>query len=322
MAKPPTRLTRTSTRRWRSSTAVASRAIAASSATSQRSSISRARAASSTEASSRSRSFSTIQGTQTTAPSARKRRVTAWPRAPLPPVTMATRATTLFRRRRRQHDARALDLVVAHLRHVELLEVLLQPLEGLLERRQRLARLGQRRRAREQVVLHVGMVDPALLHLRHHRRQRLVGCAHERRTLLALFEAFTQRRLEELVHASQDRREGAAREALVLLVEQAECDQVRGLELEGPVLLGGGRLLGLGAAVHPDDLDRLLLEVVRLLRVEREHLEGHAGLGHEDGGNELGLQLLEHDAAVVSVRRPVHAGARRVDRFVDETSRW
>src|SRR5439155_903118 len=155
IAKPPTALTRTSIRPWRASRASARRAIAASSATSQRSSISRLRAVPSTEASSRSRSCATIHGTQTT----------------------------------------------------------------------------------------------------------------------ALFEAFTQRRLEELVHASQDRRKGAAREALVLLVEQAECDQVRGLELEGPVLLGGGRLLGLGAAVHPDDLERLLLEVVRLLRVEREHLE-------------------------------------------------
>src|SRR2546426_9035983 len=279
MAKPPTRLTRTSTRRWRSSTAVASRAIAASSATSQRSSISRARAASSTEASSRSRSFSTIQGPQTTAPSARKRGVTAWPRAPLPPVTMATRATTLFRRRRRQHDARALDLVVAHLRHVELLEVVLQLLERLLEGGQRLARLGQRRRAREQVVLHVGMVDATLLHLGHHGGQGLVGRAHERGALLALLQPTAQRRLQKLVDAAQDRRESAAREALVLLVEEAERDQVRGLELEGPVLLGGGRLLGLGAAVHADDLERLLLEVVRLLRVERQHLEGHVGLG-------------------------------------------
>ena len=67
--------------------------MAASSATSQRSSTSRGRAAPWTEASSRSRSCSTIQGTQTTAPSPRKRRVMAVPRAPVPPVTRTTRST-------------------------------------------------------------------------------------------------------------------------------------------------------------------------------------------------------------------------------------
>ena len=38
-------------------------------------------------------SCSTIQGTQTTAPSPRKRRVMAVPRAPVPPVTRTTRST-------------------------------------------------------------------------------------------------------------------------------------------------------------------------------------------------------------------------------------
>src|SRR5436309_1997408 len=304
IAKPPTALTRTSMCRWRASSDWVSPAIAVSSATSHRSSTSRDRVAASTDAASRSRSASTIHGTHTTAPSARKRRVMAWPRAPLPPVTRTTRAT-LLPGRRRHHDGRALDLVVADLRNVELLEVVLELLERLLERRQGLAGLRERRRPRQHVVLHVRVIDAALLDLGHHARQRLVGRAHEAGALLALREAAAQRRLEELVDPSQDRREGAAREALVLLVEEAERDQVRGLELEGPVLLGGRGLLGLRAAVHADDLERLLLEVVRLLGVERQHLEGHVGLRHQDGGHDVGLQLVERDAPMIAVRRAV-----------------
>src|SRR6266478_7439419 len=44
----------------------------------------------------------------------------------------------------RGHDRGALDLVVADLAHVELVEVVLQLLECLLERRKRLARAGER----------------------------------------------------------------------------------------------------------------------------------------------------------------------------------
>jgi len=86
------------------------------------------------------------------------------------------------------------------------------------------------------------MVDPALLDPGHDDGQRLVGLSDEARALLAVADAFLQRRLEELVDAPEDRREGAAGEALVLLVEQAERDEVRRLELERPLLLGARRL--------------------------------------------------------------------------------
>src|SRR5207249_11692177 len=177
--------------------------IAVSSVMSQRSSTSRGRAMASTEAASRSRSASTIQGTQTMAPSARKRRVMAWPSAPLPPVTRTTRANALLRRRRRQHDRRALDLVVAHLRDVELLEVVPELLERLLERGQRFARPRERRGACQQIALHVRVVDATLLDLRHHARQRLVGRPHEARALLALFQAPAPRDPQDLDAPSQ-----------------------------------------------------------------------------------------------------------------------
>src|SRR5712691_3609317 len=68
----------------------------------------------------------------------------------------------------RRHDGGALDVLVAHLGHVEGLEVLDQLLEGLLEAGQRLALPGQRRGAREDEVLHVRVIDAAPLDLGHH----------------------------------------------------------------------------------------------------------------------------------------------------------
>src|SRR6266478_751650 len=211
----------------------------------------------------------------------------------------------------RGHDRGALDLVVADFAHVELVEVVLQLLEGLLERRKRLARAGERGRAREEVVLHVGMVDPPLLDLRDGDAECLVGGADQVGALRPRVESLGQGLLEELVDPAQDRRERAAREPLVFLVEEAERDEVRRLELRGPRLFRGVRLFGHERPVHPDDLERLLLEVVGLLDVEREHLEEHLRLDDQDDRNEVGFQLVEDGAAMVAVRRPVDSGPGR-----------
>src|SRR5204863_9442641 len=100
---------------------------------------------------------------------------------------------------------------------------------------------------------------------------------HQLRALLPLLERLGEAALQELVHAAQDGREGAAREALVLLVEEAQRDEVRRLELERVVLLAARRLVGHEAAVHADDCERLLLEVVGLLGRAREVVEGMRG---------------------------------------------
>src|SRR5215468_10522269 len=167
----------------------------------------------------------------------------------------AGRAMRELARRGRAHDGGALDVVVADLGDVEALDVLHQLLEGLIERRQGLALAGERRGAREDVVLHVGMVDPPLLDLRHHVAEGLVGGPHQLRPLLPFLEGLGEAALQELVHAAQDRREGPAREALVLLIEETQGDEVRRLELEGVVLLAAARLVGHEAAIHADHLE-------------------------------------------------------------------
>src|SRR5713101_7996669 len=220
---------------------------------------------------------------------------------------------------RRAHDGRALDVLVPDLGDIEALDVVDELLEGLVEGRQGLALARERRGAREHEVLHVRVIDAALLDLGDHVHQRLVRCADQLRALLALLERLGEASLEELVHAAQDGRECAAREALVLLVEEPERDEVRRLELERVVLLAARRLIGHEAAVHADDLERFLLEVVGLLGVERQDLEGDLVLRHEDGRDHCRLELAEHGAAVVAVGRPVEAGlGRHDDDGVDE----
>src|SRR5262245_28839876 len=72
------------------------------------------------------------------------------------------------------HHGRTLDVLVADLAHIEGFQILRQLLERLIEARKRLALPSERRRPGEHVVLHVGMIDPALLDLRHHAPQRLI----------------------------------------------------------------------------------------------------------------------------------------------------
>src|SRR5438552_3378550 len=335
-AKPPTAPTRTSTRPRATMVRSTNTVIAARSVTSTGSVTRRSRWAGATRARSSARSVSTAYGTATIAPSARNRSVTAWPSAPVPPVTIATRfcsgvrgacafggwpetrgapassgmsrfVPTCSLARGDRHDRRALDLVVTDPGDVERLEVRAELLEGLLEGRQRFARPGERRGPSQHVVLHVRVVDAPLLDLRDDLAQGRVRLADERGALPALLEALRQRELQELVHPPQDRRERPARESLVLFVEEAERDEVGGLELRLPALLGARGLVLRERPVHPDDLERFLLQVVRLLDVEGEDLEDHLGLDDEDRGHPLDPELVEHRATVIPVGRPVHA---------------
>src|SRR5437870_5170194 len=250
-AKPPTSVTRTSSRRWRAWSVLTRSPTARSSVTSARTRSSRSFAVASTPAWSRSRSASTMNGAATVAPSASRRRVTAWPSAPVPPVTSATRPVSVIVSKPRQAA---------------------WTVGGLIWMLSGRAPLPDR---------------PYCLRESFGRWNRHDG-----------------RALDVLVPHLADV------EALVLLVEQAERDEVRRLELERPLLLGARRLTLGEAPVHADDLERLLLEVVGLLDVEREDLVAHVGLHDEDRRNVSGLELGQHGAAMIPVRRPVHAGLR------------
>src|SRR5215470_4415190 len=72
----------------------------------------------------------------------------------------------------RHHHRGALDVLVPDLADVEGFDVLRELGERLIEARQRLALARQRRGAGEDEVLHVGVVDPALLDLRNDLGER------------------------------------------------------------------------------------------------------------------------------------------------------
>src|SRR2546430_1771339 len=323
-AKPPTAPTRMSTRPRAATERSTKAVIAARSVTSTGSATRRYRPTGAARSRKWTASASTAYGTAPLAPSVRNRSVTAWPSAPVPPVTIATRfcsggrgagasggwpeargdaassgmsrftlpgaagparpvggprrgATRLrpachdsfqhasLARRGDRHDRRALDLVVTDPGNVERLEVRAELLEGLLEGRQCFARPGERRGEGQHVVLHVRVVDAALLDLRHDLAQGRVRLADERGAFPALLEALRQRELQELVHPSQDRRERPAREPLVLFVEEAERHEVGRLALGLPALIGARGPLLRDCPVHPHDLERPLLHAECLL---------------------------------------------------------
>src|SRR5438046_2378482 len=208
-AKPPTPAASTARRPRAFPTLSANAVIAGRLVASTASVTRRPRSAWATRSQSCSRSRSTAYGTATAAPSARRRSVTAWPRAPVPPVTIATQDSSDLFSAGGSHDRRALDVCVADLRHVERLEVLAELPERLVEGRERLARAREGRRPRQHVVLHVRVVDPALLDLLDHVAERLVRRADQVGPLLALCETLREPEPQDLVHASPGRGETA-----------------------------------------------------------------------------------------------------------------
>src|SRR5204863_2385483 len=135
---------------------------------------------------------------------------------------------------------------------------------------------------------------PALLDLLDHVAERLVRRADQVRPLLALGEALREREFQELVHAPEDRREGAAREPLVLLVEEAERDEVRRLELGRPRLLGRLRLVAAGRPDLPEALEEFFFQVWGFSAFRRRTLEGNLFLDTRMAGPRLRLRLVSH----------------------------
>ena len=85
----------------RAATTLSAKAVMALTSITSKDCTIRRRSAAATRWVSRSRSASTAYGTATIAPSARSRKVTACPSAPVPPVTTATRGIAVLHRGRR-----------------------------------------------------------------------------------------------------------------------------------------------------------------------------------------------------------------------------
>ena len=118
---------------------------------------------------------------------------------------------------------------------------------------------------------------------------------------------------EKSVHPAQERRVNAARKTRLLFVEEAERDEVRALELECEVLLGGLGLILETSAIHPYYFERLVAQVVRFLGIQRKDLKCDLGFGNHDRGNHFGAGLYRGGAAMVSIGRPICVGGAHHD---------
>src|SRR6202030_3039911 len=117
------------------------------------------------------------------------------------------------------------------------------------------------------------MHQAALLARGHQRDRKIVGALDQGCAFLAIFKCVLERLGDEVVHPAQQWRVNAARKARLLFIDQAERDEVRALELESEILLRGFGTIIETRAIHPDDLESLVAQVVRLLGVERENLK-------------------------------------------------
>ena len=149
------------------------------------------------------------------------------------------------------------------------------------------------------------LVDPSGLQLLDRCADRIVELQDFPAATLALLDRLRDRFVEERIDAPQDRLVGASAQPRPLLVANAERQKRRLLELEGKARLGLRSALFRERARHPDRLERLLAQVVRLLGVQREDLEGDRRIGHEQRDDRPDAELLERLQPVVPVGREV-----------------
>src|ERR1700739_1027229 len=110
--------------------------------------------------------------------------------------------------------------------------------------------------------------------------------------------------LAEAVHFLQERAVGAAGEARRALVDDAERQELRRLELRCELRLGLAPAAPREAARHADHLEAAVLEVVGLLGVEGEDAVGERFLRGDEGGDLLHAEELGGRETVSAVRSP------------------
>src|SRR5216684_3204607 len=149
-------------------------------------------------------------------------------------------------------------------------------------------------------VVHVKL-PPHLQHLRD-RRIELRGA----RALLSNCEPFLQGQIEKLFEPFVDRMVSAPREPRALFVCRPEGDE-RGFFEEGSELQLVPRAGAHQAAIHPDYLERALLEIVGFLGVQREDLVGDIRFGQDQRDHRLCAQQPRRSQSMISIGRPVFA---------------
>ncbi len=121
----------------------------------------------------------------------------------------------------------------------------------------------------------------------------------------ALFQRLRRRFVEEVVDASKHRliRSPAQSRSIFVRRPQGQKRRLIELECEGPLV---AVLAGVcQRAQHADRLERLLLEVVRLLGIQRQDLERDLAIRHEQRDDRARAQGAQRLQSMIAIRRPV-----------------
>src|SRR5262249_23192351 len=108
----------------------------------------------------------------------------------------------------------------------------------------------------------------------------------------------------EAIQLPKHRLIRAAREAAVFLVEDAEREQRRRLELGGVVRLLGAASLARQGPCHAYDLEAPITKIVGLLGVEREDAERQMSVRRHERHDRAQPEQIRCGEAVATVRRP------------------
>ena len=158
--------------------------------------------------------------------------------------------------------------------------------------------------ARHHVVAQVRRAEAALRQRRDDALHLVVDIQQSRGVAFPLAQARRQRALAEAVHLLEECAVGAAGEARRLAVENAERQQLRRLEFRGELRLARLRLPLDQAARHADHLEAAILEVVRLLGVEREDAIRERLVRRDERDDLPQAEHLRRRQPMAAIRRP------------------
>ena len=154
------------------------------------------------------------------------------------------------------------------------------------------------------VVAQVRGLEAARLQCADEGLDACVDLDEPRGRVRSLPEAYRERLVAEAVHLLQKRAVGAAGKARPLLVDDAEGQELGGLELRGKLRLALAGAISGQVARHADHFEAPVPEVVSLLRVQGQYPVGERLVGRYQRRDLFHAEHLGRGEPMPAIRRP------------------
>ncbi len=158
--------------------------------------------------------------------------------------------------------------------------------------------------ARDHIVAQIRRLEPLLGEVGDHSFHLRIDFEKARRIAIPLAEAGGQWPVAEAIDFLQERAVSAAGEARRLLIHGAERDQLGRFEFRSEICFARLALLLREAARHANDFQAPVLEVVRLLGVQRENAIRERLVGRDERSDLLQAKHFRCREPMPPVRRP------------------